>query len=368
MINVNELVPEYRQADAQAFIETYPFETLQFETGFPLLFQPDLTWRGIEATFGAKVMADVVAFNSRAPRKGRPLPSKISGDIPKVEVARDKVETDFNTLRSLQDAVSRLPDGPTRKQAMQRVLNWHYEDGPFAVDGINARLEWMSKQILSKGKYKLDLINNEAGVQTTIDVDFEVPTDQVITVTKDWSDPNADILGDIRARKLAAKAKGKRLLYMTMEQETVDIMASNAAIQKYCASYFANALNLQQMPDLDTLNMALKRQNLPTIIVWESDVVLERKSGDQQTISGWEPGNVTFTESDIYGNTQWTISADEFVQAGVAQKTKSGIVLVKTWGIEDPITVVTKGVAYATPVLNNSKNVHILKTKLTQTT
>lgn len=364
MINVNELVPDFRQADAQAYIETYPFEELQFQRGFPLLYQPDLKWSGIEANFGAKVMADVVAFNSRAPRKGRPLPSKISGDIPKVEVARDKVETDFNTLRSLQDSLTRLPAGPTQRQAMQRILDWHYEDGPFVVDAINARLEWMSKQILSKGKYALTLINNEAGVQTTIDVDFEVPAEQVVTVTKDWSDPTADILGDIRARKAAAKAKGKRLLYMTMEEDTFNNVAANPGIQKFCATYVTAALNLQQEPDLDTVNRALARKGLPQIIIWESDVVWERKNGDQQTVSGWEPGNVTFTESSVYGNTQYTLSADEYVQAGVAQKTKSGIVLVKIWGVEDPITVVTKGVAYATPVLNNSKNVHILKTKI----
>jgi hypothetical protein len=367
MINVNDLVPDFRQADAQAFIETYPFEELQFQSGFPLLYQPELTWRGIEASFGAKVMADVVAFNSRAPRKGRPLPSEISGDIPKVEVARDKYETDFNTLRALQNSVDRLPDGPTRKQALQRVLNWHYEDGPFVVDAINARLEWMSKQVLSTGKYSLTLVNNEAGVQTTTDVNFGIPSDQIVNAVKDWSDPTADILGDIKIRKAAAKAKGRKLLFMTMEQDTVDLMAANAGIQKYCATYFANALNLAQTPDLATLNSALSRQGLPTIIVWESDVVLERKSGSQQTVSGWQDGNVTFTESNVYGDTQYTLSADEYVTAGVAQKTKSGIVLVKTWGIEDPITVVTKGVAYATPVLNNSKNVHILQTKL-QTT
>lgn len=366
MINVNELIPDFNQADAQAEIETYPYEELQFQRGFPLLYQPTLTWKALEASFNAKVMASVVAFNSRSPRFGRPLPSKISGDIPKVEGAREKVETDFNTLRALQDSVSRLPEGPTRRQAMQRILDWHYEDGPFVVNAVNARLEWMSKQILSKGGYSLTLINNEQGVQTTTEVGFEIPTSQIVNAAKDWSDPTADILADIKNRKAAAKLRNRRLLFMTMEEDTFNNMASNAGIQKFCATYVVNALGLQQEPDLDTLNRALARKGLPTIIVWESDVVVEDKAGEQETVSGWEPGHVTFTESNVYGDTQYTESADEYVQAGVATKTKSGIVLVKTWGLEDPITVVTKGVAYATPVLNNSKNVHILKTKLAE--
>lgn len=364
MINVNELVPSFRQADAQAYIETFPFEDLPYLTMFPLLYQPDLNWKAIEAEFGAKVMADVVAFNGRAPRKGRNLPTNISGDMPKVEIARDKVETDFNTLRSLENAVRLLPDGPTKKQAMKRVLDWHYEDGPFVVDGINARLEWIAKQIASQGKYSLTLVNNEGGVQTKIDVDFGIPSAQIVNAAKSWSDPTADPIADIQARKKAAKAKNRKLSFMTMEEETFENFAANDKVQKYCATYFANALNVQQLPDLLTVNAALKRQNLPTIRIWESAMVAEGKDGTQTQITGWVEGNIVFHETSELGNTQYTLSADEYVQAGVAQKTKSGIILLKTWGEEDPITVITKAVAYATPVLNNSKNIHILKTKL----
>ena len=364
MINVQELLPEYRQADAQAYIETYPFEELPFQSSFPLLYQPDLTWRGVEAEFGAKVMADVVAFNSRAPRKGRSVPTKISGDIPKIEIARDKVETDFNTLRALENSVRLLPDGPTKKQAMQRVLDWHYDDQTFAVDGVNARLEWIAKQIASKGSYSLTLVNNEAGIQTKIDVDFGIPSSQIVNASKPWSDPKADIIGDIKIRKKAAKARNRKLVFMTMEDDTFEDIASNEGVQKYCATYITNALNLQQTPDLATVNAAFKRQGLPTIRIWESAMVAEGKDGSQEAITGWEEGNIVFHETSELGNTQYTMSADEYVKAGVAQKTKSGIILLKTWGEEDPITVITKAVAYATPVLNNSKNIHILKTKL----
>jgi len=66
----------------------------------------------------------------------------------------------------------------------------------------------------------------------------------------------------------------------------------------------------------------------------------------------------------VLGDSPYTLTADEYVTVGHATKTKSGIVLVKTFGEEDPITVVTKGVAYTTPVLNGALSTHILKTKL----
>lgn len=363
MINVAELLPEFRRADAQAYIETYPFDMLQYQSAFPLLYNPSLKYSGIEAQFGAKVMAAVTDYNSRAPRFGRPTPTKIEGDIPKLEIARDKVETDFNTLRELENAVRLLPNGPTRREAAQRVLDWHYEDQVFVRNGIEARNEWLAKRIATTGKYKLTQVNNEQGIQSTVDINFEIPTANFKNSAKPWTDPTADIIADIRAIKAAAKLANKPLpRFMWCEESTVDIVAQNAGVQKFVATYVINALGLQSEPGLVEINRALKSKGLPIFKIWESALVQEDKSGAQTVVSGWEPGVVTFSVNEQLGNTQHTTSADEYVKAGVAQKTKSGIVLIKTWGIEDPITVVTKGTAYCTPVLNNSKSVYILRT------
>lgn len=365
MINVQELVPEFRRADAQAYVETYPFDALQYQSAFPLVFNPTLKYSGIEAQFGAKVMAAVTDFNSRAPRFGRPLPTKIEGDIPKQEIARDKVETDFLTLMDLEDAVRRLPAGPTRKEAAQRVLDWHYEDQVFARNGIEARNEWLAKQIASNGKYNLTTVNNEQGIQTTVDADFAIPSTNRMNATKDWTDPTADIIADIRRVKRAAKLANKPApKFIWCEEETIELVGQNPGVQKFTASYVAVALGTQTEPGLEEINRALRSKGLPVFKVWESAMIQEDKSGDQTVVSGWEKGNVTFSVTERLGDTQHTTSADEYVTAGVAQKTKSGIVLIKVWGVEDPITVVTKGTAYCTPVLHNSKSTFILKTVL----
>ncbi len=365
MINVQELVPEFRQADAQAYIETYPFDELQYQRAFPLQFQPTLKWSAIEAQFGAKVMASVVDFNSRAPRFGRNLPTKIEGDMPKLEIARDKVETDFITLMDLQDAVRRLPAGSTRREAAKAILDWHYEDQVFARNGVEARLEWLSKRIASTGGYKLTQINNEQGIQSTVDIDFAIPTVNKLNAAKNWSDPDADIIGDVKTVKRMAKLLNlPEPKFIWCEEDTVDNVCSNKGVQKFVATYVAVALGLEGEPGIEDVNRALAKKRLPTFKIWESVMIQESKSGAQTTVTGWEPGVVTFSPTERLGATQHTTSADEFVKAGVAEKTKSGIVLIKTWGIEDPITVVTKGTAYTTPVLNNAKSIFLLKTIL----
>jgi hypothetical protein len=364
MVNVTNIIGEFREADAQAHLDLYPFGALRYQSVFPEKYQSGLTWKQIEAQTGAKVMADVVSFNSKAPRKGRPLPGKASGDMPKIEVARDKTETDFNTYRQLMNDFGGVNNAGARSNILKQIIDWRYDDQVFVVDGVQARHEWLAKQIASNGKYSLTLTNNEAGVQTKTDVDFAVPGTNRVSAVKDWSAADADIIADIEARRDAARKKGKILRYMWMESSNFNIMAKNAGVQKFTATYATVALNLQVRPDIETVNAALSRQGLPIVVIWDSFVTVENKAGDQETVSGWVEGNVTFSESLQLGDSPYTLTADEYVTQGSATKTKSGIILVKTWGEEDPITVVTKGVAYTTPVLNTALTNHILKTKL----
>lgn len=361
-MTINQLIPEFRLADAQAYLNAYPFEELKYQSFFPEQYTSDLTFQSIEANTGAKVAAPVVAFNSRAPRMGRPTPGKISGDMPKIEVARDKVETDFNQYRKLISNLRAV--GPTgQADVKRRIIEWIYDDQPFVVDGVRARLEWLAKRAASNGAYDLTLVNNEQGVQTTVNVDFGIPGSNKVNASVSWNDHvNADPVADFKAIKQNAKNKGKVIRFATMDEATFDNMVACAKFQKYCAGYIANALQLVGEPSLEQANAALRGKGLPQIRIWESDVTIEKKDGSQDIDSGWEPGRVCFTATEQIGSVQYTLSADEFVEQTQGQKTKSGIVLVKTWAEEDPITVITKGVAYATPVLGSYSGTFLLST------
>lgn len=366
-MNINDLVPEFRLADAKAYLEKHPFEQLGYQSRFPEKYTSDLSWRQIESNTGAKVAADIVAFNSRSPRKGRPTPGKAFGEIPKIEIARDKTETDFNTYRKLQNDL-RLAIPGSRDSVAQQLVEWIYGDTTFVADGVRAKLELMSKQVASRGGYTLDILNNAAGVQGTIEVDFGIPTVnklKMAAANRKWSVPaTSDPIADFKRVRDEARKKGKILKYATMDMATFENMVQSAALQKFTASYVAVSLNLTTQPSLEQVNSALTRAGLPSIVIWESYITLEDKAGDHDVVSGWEPGNVTFTVGAQIGEVQYTLSADEFVKAGVAEKMKSGIVLVKSWAEEDPITVITKGVAYASPVLNDTNGTFILSTEL----
>jgi hypothetical protein len=367
MIDVTSLVKEFRPADLQAYIQDYNLGDLQFKTFFPSEFTTNLTWEALQAQFGAKVAADVVAMDSRAPRKGRQMPGKLTGDIPKIEVARSKKETDLNVYRQLLASINGAPNDALKGQALRRLLDWMYEDTTFVLDSVNARVEWMSKQIASTGSYTLNVANNEAGIVTPVKISFGIPAANIANSgTNWWAAANVSKpITDIKALDVTARGKGLKIQYLTMDKDTFDKMVLSDEVQKFTASYFSNALNLQLVPNMATVNGALNQAGLPTIRLWDSFINIESKAGVHTTVSGWETGNVTCTVTPQFGKVQWTTPADAFVGADVdkSQKAYNDFVTIKAYAEQDPITVITKAVAYATPVLGGANQMFIMKTK-----
>lgn len=365
MIDITKIVTTYNAADLQAYINDYMMGDLQFKQFFPSQYTPKLTFESLQADFGAKVAADVVAFDSRAPRKGRPLPGKVTGDIPKIEIARVKKESDLNTYRMLQDAVARATNVGTAAQIKNRLIEWIYGDTSFVLDGVNARIEWLSKRLASTGEYVLTLVNNEAGVVTKVPVNFGIPSGNITSVGTDWDTTNsANPITDITAKQTAARLKGLVLRYAITDQATFNRMVATDAMQKFAASFANNALSLQVTPNLATVNTALTNAGLPAFIIWDSYVNLESKAGVYTATSGWEDGNILMSASNQMGDVQWTTTADAFVTIDDSVKASNDFTLIKAFAEQDPITVITKGVAYATPVLNNASQLYILKTQL----
>lgn len=358
MVNVTKLLKDFRQADLQAYIDQQANSELGFGPLFPSKYTTKLTFESLQANFGAKVAADVVAFNSRGPRKGRPTVGKITGDIPKTEIVRVKDEVDINTYRQLMTSLA----SSKNPQIVKQVIDFMYEDSKFVLDGVNARMEWLAKQVASNGKYKLTVDNNAGGVQTA-EIAFGIPNANRKNASVNWSNPStAKPITDIKALEKEARAKGHMIKYATTDRDTIDNLLNAEETQKYCASYAANALGLQVAPTLEDLNRALAKNNLPQIRMWDSIITFEDKKGDHTSTTGWEAGNVTFSVTPALGEVQWTDTADSWVDIDNSVKAYKDFALVKTYAEQDPIGVITKGITYATPVLIGAGSTYILKT------
>ena len=356
-INANNIIPEFSLANMNAIIQAYPLGALLYRDFFPLLFNPNLTFSSMEGTVGAKVMADIVAIGSKAPRKGREFVENIKGDIPKVEIARDLNEKDLLTIQQLRNSVAAYP---TNAGIKAQLIDKIYEDPQFCIDGVNARMEWMAKQLVSTGKYKTTTANNNGVVN--VSVDFKVKTQNAL---KKWTDADANPVEEIEKYQEEAKAKGYSYTTITMSRATLNQVLKNKNTRAFVLGVPINATTILPDVRLEQLNAELAERGLPTIKVWESYVSVEGKNGEVTVANGWEEGNILFSTSAELGTTQYT-TTPEFTMsfADVMSKSvKDNFILVNTFGHQDPILVSTKATAFATPVLNDSKRKLIIKTK-----
>ena len=356
-INANNIIPEFSQANMNAIIQAYPLGELRYREYFPLVFNPYLRYSNIEGADGAKIMADIVAIGSKAPRKGREFVENIKGEIPKIEIARDLNEKDLLTIQQLRYAVNA---NPTNAGINNQLIEKIYEDPRFCIDGINARMEWMAKQLVSTGKYKTTATNN--GGVVNVSVDFKVKTQNALNK---WADADANPMEEIEKYQEEAKGKGYNYTTITMSRATLNQVLKNKNTRAFVLGVPIN--NTTILPDvrLEQLNAELAERGLPIIKVWESFISFEGKDGEVIVANGWEEGNILFSTSAQLGTTQYTTTTEFTMDfADVMSKSiKDNFILVNTFGHQDPISVSTKATAFATPVLNDSKRKLIIKTK-----
>lgn len=362
---VTEMFDRFKAAMFQANIQQFAPTGTSYAQFFPQEFSPSLKTEVLSFNTSPNVAGDIVALGSRIGNKGRETPGSIMVDIPKVGIARYKDEKDYANYIQLRAMANSFPAGSqTRSDATNRILQLMYEDGPFAVNGVHSKLEWTAKQIASAGKYKLTADVNAGGVITKQDITFGVPAANFIKAAKVWSDPTTSTpIKDFQNRSKAARAKGYVLGYAIMDLDTFNDFAASVEVQKYCASYISVALNLQQLPDLATVNRALAVQNLPQILIWDTYVTLEKGDGGLEQTTGWSSGQVIFSETATLGTTRYATNVDSQVAAGGTIVANNGFITVKAYATENPILMTTFSAAYATPVLENVTRKFILDTK-----
>ncbi|HAY3504280.1 TPA: major capsid protein E [Elizabethkingia anophelis] len=352
-ILLQKIMPEYREVDLGAILNANPLGELQYKNYFPSEFKTGLTFGNLEGDTGAKVIAPIVAMDSDVILKGRDNTEAIKGEIPKVEVGRKKTEKDFFKINELRNAVTA---NPNNKNIRLQLINKIYDDAIFVTDSVNASMEYMSKSLLSQGFYEMNGIKIDFGVTMQDE-------------TSDWFLPaNAatfDPIKEFQKLQKQALAKGFRYLRAVMDLATFNQLVASEKVIKFTASFAQNALGLAQTPTLAQVNSALQAQNLPVIEIWESYVNDEAKDGTLTSMSGWILGNIHFSGTADFGNTQYTISPEASIDLNETSKlTTNEFILVSTIAKAAPMQVLTKATAFATPVLNSVKKRLILKTKL----
>lgn len=346
------------EKDMQAVINTYDLKPYYYPTLFPLTETPFLTWKMLEGQAGLKIAADLVARGSTINKKTRNAISRISGDIPKIAISRDKQEDELTEYDIMLAMASTNPD-------LKAIVEFWAEDTQFCWTGVAARAEWIALKQISLGKVKFSNTNN-AQVVTEYDIDYQIPAAQKFGVNTIYDAfAGKPITKDIPAALAKGKTVGATYKYMFMNTATLAKFVAQDEVIKACAGFAANALSVQQTPSLADVNaMLLRKVDFRGIQIVEidQDITIELGDGTRTTGNPFEDDVILFSESKVLGKTHWKRPIDMNITTSVALKVMNSHTLIKKYSEESPIREITEGIANLFPAWNLANRSVLMQT------
>lgn len=315
-----------------------------------------LRWESLVGETGAPVMADVISFDASAPEKSRPVIDRLSGDIPKIAIARKMTEFDYNEYIRLSASVRDNKD-------LQAVLDYALKDQDACYNGVNARLDWNALQLLSRGGILLDITNNN-GIVTAKFVSNGMPEENKVKSTANWSSTTtADGLGDIENVLFKALKAGRSIRYVVMgRMDFVNLTKQKSTTDRLKS--WANGTRTFA-PTTDVLNAYLEVLSMPTkIVVIDKPVKFEDRAHNRKLLQAWEPGRIAFVEDLNVGSMQFgpIAAANSEAYKNEFLTTEKDGILISKYATMQPFAEWTVAETNAMPVLNDPSGIFTLKT------
>jgi len=330
----------------QAYLNARVFDKLYWPTFFPLKSTPYLSYETLIGSKGNRVAADVVAYDVSAPLKTRKVVSKLSGEIPAIRMKKKMTETDLNTYNIMKAMA---------KPEQKALLDLIFGDVDSCIDGVNARLEWMTFQALSKGLITLSTTTNAGGVRTEEDIDFGLPAANKEVVvgansTFYWDIASAATnkpITDIEAVMEEAKDAGISPRYMLMNRSKWLAFRVSTQIKDFVIPFaLYGGLKKQRAPTLEIANQALKSEGFPQIVVIDTRISYEDVTHAITSVDPWLHSDdtfVTFLEDLKCGDMLYGPIAEETNPPKQVLQAKKGPILISKWSDVDPVAEYTKG-------------------------
>lgn len=317
LVRANEVASYWNETNANSV----PFLG---ETLFPHNKKLGLTLSWLKGSKGIPVSLKLSAFDAKAVPRARMGLDKATADMP---FFKESMYVDEKLRQELNKVIE------SGNQAyIDAVMNRVFNDEATLIESAAVARERMRMMLLTTGTISI-ASNGQA-----YDYNYGIDAAQKKTVTKDWSDPTADIIGDIAAwqedREIAVGVKPTRAI---CDRKTWGYMLKNTAIVKSIFALSDGSAHVSNSKLRDFLADEL-----------ELEVVVYSKKYKDETgaVKPYVPADtfVLFPEGDL-GNTWFGTTPEEsdlmasnvenvaIVDDGVA---------VTTMKSYDPVNVETK--------------------------
>lgn len=313
------------------------------ETLFPAVREIGIKLEWIKGAKNQPVGLRLAAYDTKAIRRDRQGFEESSTKMPFFKESMyidEELRQNLNTLMQTNN-----------EQMINQILTKIFDDEITLVKAARVTLERMRMEALTAGTVTLGS-NGQA-----YSYDYGVPADQKVDVTKVWSDPSADIIGDITKFVEDMKAKGVVITRAVCNSSVAKNFRTNNAIKNAIYVFANGTVNVTTARALDYI------YNETGISIYVYDDVYVNESG--QAVKYVPDNTLVLMPEGTLGNTHFGVTPEESDLSNSLNAEVSIIengVAVTTYGTEDPVNVETKVSMVALPSFERANEIVIVDT------
>ena len=309
---------------------------------FPDEKRRGITLKWIKGSSGLPVVLKPSAFDVTAVPRSRIVFDVLSADMP---FFKESKYIDEELRQELNMVVE------SGNQALiDSIINIVFDDETELLEGAAAQRERMRMQALTTGTIAMK------GNGQVYEYDYQMPEGHKVTVTTSWSDPSADIIGDIqKAIETIENDTGATITRAVCSSKIIGYIRNNTALKKTLAvitngeGYISDSRIMQYL--IDELGIEVVKNNKRYV---------DEQGTTQRYVS--EDIFVMFPDGDL-GNTCFGTTPEEsdLLTNGASNVTITDTgVAVTTMTKEDPVNVETKVTQICLPSFPIADQVYIL--------
>lgn len=312
------------------------------ETLFPLKREIGIKLDWIKGASNQPVALRLSAYDSKAIRRDRQGIEEYTTKMPFFKESMyidEEMRQQLNTLLQTQNS-----------DLIRQIIVRIFDDQIKLIEAALVSLERMRMELLTSGTITLSS-NGQS-----YNYDFGIPVDQKKTVSKSWSDPSADIIGDINNIVSSMKAKGVNITRAVCNSNVIKYFATNTAIKNQI--FVLAGGSITNVGNARALSFVEQETG---VTFYAYDNVYNTESA--QNVKYIPDDTVTFIPDGTLGNTHLGTTPEEsdLMTSNKANVTlTNGGIAVTTYGTEDPVNVEMKVSMVALPSFERANEVVIL--------
>jgi len=299
------------QAEIDAYFKRMPAPEKKWKDYFPVVQQLGDNWKTLSnQSYAINVASDPAALGSSAPIKSRKGVDTIQGGFGVFKVARIKDESEIQEFNELQAKSAQF----TNPAQFEQILNWMGNDIEFTRNAALSQANFLNWALLSSACDLGYIAANSPQLTSLKNIVYPVSAWQkldkdtaTIGITTTWSNIAATIIDDIENIVDLAETNGKVVTKIKINKTWFKYVQLNTQVQKYASTYVQNALSLQGVPTLGTINSMLGEYFGSDVAfeVIDEKVSREAITGVTTTANPFADGVAVFTAETKVGSFQF---------------------------------------------------------------